>query len=394
MDTTNKVEQKCNRQFYDLIRSNKRFKVHQGGTRSGKTVAVCQYLVYLITSTEKPLTISIVRKTLPALKGSVLRDIMNILQETGIYYLGVHNKADNTFKYNNHLIEFLSVDEPQKIRGRKRNIAFLNEGNELNIEDFRQINMRTTDMVIVDFNPSDPVHWIYSDLIPRKDCDTWITTYRDNNFLSAELVNEIERMRERDPDYWRVYGEGLQAIFSARQVFNNWEFIDYKDFPEFDLDVEGVLGIDYGYSNDPTAVVLVFRQKDKLYIHEVLFRKGMTNSDIVDYLKEKGYGQVMAYGDSAEPKSIEEMKRLGMFIKPAIKGQGSINAGISLLKEYDIFVSNESDNIKREYHNYYWEELKDGTIINKPRDKENHTMDSIRYAVYSRFGRRENFFVI
>lgn len=394
MDTTNKVEQKCNRQFYDLIRSNKRFKVHQGGTRSGKTVAVCQYLVYLITSTEKPLTISIVRKTLPALKGSVLRDIMNILQETGIYYLGVHNKADNTFKYNNHLIEFLSVDEPQKIRGRKRNIAFLNEGNELNIEDFRQINMRTTDMVIVDFNPSDPVHWIYSDLIPRKDCDTWITTYRDNNFLSAELVNEIERMKERDPDYWRVYGEGLQAIFSARQVFNNWEFIDYKDFPEFDLDVEGVLGIDYGYSNDPTAVVLVFRQKDKLYIHEVLFRKGMTNSDIVDYLKEKGYGQVMAYGDSAEPKSIEEMKRLGMFIKPAIKGQGSINAGISLLKEYDIFVSNESDNIKREYHNYYWEELKDGTIINKPRDKENHTMDSIRYAVYSRFGRRENFFVI
>ena len=183
MDTTKTVEQKCNRQFYDLIRSNKRFKVHQGGTRSGKTVAVCQYLVYLITTSDKPLTISVVRKTLPALKGSVLRDIMNILQETGIYYLGVHNKAENTFRYNNHLIEFLSVDEPQKIRGRKRNIAFLNEGNELNIEDFRQINMRTTDMLILDFNPSDPVHWIYSDLIPRDDCDTWITTYRDNNFL-------------------------------------------------------------------------------------------------------------------------------------------------------------------------------------------------------------------
>ena len=351
-------------------------------------------MVYLITTVEEPLTISIVRKTLPALKGSVLRDIMNILQETGIYYLGIHNKAENTFQYNNHLIEFLSVDEPQKIRGRKRNIAFLNEGNELTIEDFRQINMRTTDMLILDFNPSDPVHWIYSDLIPRDDCDTWITTYRDNNFLTEELINEIERMKERDPDYWRVYGEGLQAIFSARQVFNNWSFIDYADFPDFDLDVEGVLGIDYGYSNDPTAVVLVFRQKDKLYLHEILYRKGMTNSDIVDFLKEKGYGQVMAYGDSAEPKSIEEMKRLGMYIKPAVKGQGSINAGISLLKEYDIFVSNESQNIKREYHNYYWEELKDGTIINKPQDKENHAMDSIRYAVYSRFGRRENFFVI
>ena len=394
MDTTKTVEQKCNRQFYDLIRSNKRFKVHQGGTRSGKTVAVCQYLVYLITTADKPLTISVVRKTLPALKGSVLRDIMNILQETGIYYLGVHNKAENTFRYNNHLIEFLSVDEPQKIRGRKRNIAFLNEGNELNIEDFRQINMRTTDMLILDFNPSDPVHWIYSDLIPRDDCDTWITTYRDNNFLSVELVNEIERMKERDPDYWRVYGEGLQAIFSARQVFNNWHFIDRKDFPEFDLEVEGVIGIDFGYSNDPTAAILVFKQNDKLFIDELLYRKGMTNSDIVDFLKAGGYGEVISYADSAEPKSIEEMRRLGLYIKPAIKGQGSINAGISLLKEYDIFVSKESQNITREYHNYYWEQLKDGTIINKPQDKENHAMDSIRYATYSRFGKRENFFVI
>jgi len=394
MDTTKKIEQRCNRQFYDLIRSNKRFKVHQGGTRSGKTVAVCQYIVYLITTSKKPLTISIVRKTLPALKGSVLRDIMIILQETGIYYSGTHNKAENTFKYNNHLIEFLSVDEPQKIRGRKRNIAFLNEGNELNIEDFRQINMRTLDMVIVDFNPSDPIHWIYSDLIPRDDCDTWVTTYKDNNFLSDELVHEIERMKLRDPDYWRVYGEGLKAIFSARQIFNNWTFIDYDEFPEFDLDVEGIVGIDYGYSNDPTACVLVFKKHDRVYLHEILYQKGLTNSDIVDILKAKGYGEVITYADSAEPKSIEEMRRLGLYIKPATKGQGSINAGISKLKEYDIIVSNESKNILREYQSYYWEQLKDGTIINKPQDKENHLMDSIRYAVYSSFGKKENFFVI
>ena len=340
------------------------------------------------------MTISIVRKTLPALKGSVLRDIMIILQETGIYYSGTHNKAENTFKYNDHLIEFLSVDEPQKIRGRKRNIAFLNEGNELNIEDFRQINMRTTDMVIVDFNPSDPIHWIYSDLIPRDDCDTWVTTYKDNNFLSDELVHEIERMKLRDPDYWRVYGEGLKAIFSARQIFNNWTFIDYDEFPEFDLDVEGIVGIDYGYSNDPTACVLVFKKHDRVYLHEIMYQKGLTNSDIVDILKAKGYGEVITYADSAEPKSIEEMRRLGLYIKPATKGQGSINAGISKLKEYDIIVSNESKNILREYQSYYWEQLKDGTIINKPQDKENHLMDSIRYAVYSSFGKKENFFVI
>ena len=201
-----KITQKCNVQFYNLIESQKRFKIHQGGTRSGKTYAICQYITYLLTSSKTPLIISIIRKTLPSLRGSVMRDIILILEQTGLYYLGNHNKAANTFEYGKHLIEFLSVDEPQKIRGRKRNIAFLNEANELNIEDFRQINMRTTDFIIMDFNPSDPVHWIYDEIIPRDDCDTWITTYKDNKFLSEDLVFEIERMKQRDPDYWRAYG--------------------------------------------------------------------------------------------------------------------------------------------------------------------------------------------
>jgi len=388
------IEQRCNRQFYDLIESNKRFKIHQGGTRSGKTFAICQYLTYLLTVSKEPLIISIVRKTLPALKGSVLRDFILILQQTGLYYEGTHNKAENTFVYGEHTVEFLSVDEPQKIRGRKRNIAFLNEANELNIEDFRQINMRCTDFLILDFNPSDPVHWIYDEVIPRDDCDTWITTYKDNKFLSEDLVFEIERMRERDPDYWRVYGEGQKAVYSARQIFSNWTFIPHSEFPEFDIDMEAVIGLDFGFTNDPSAATLIFKKNDKLYIHELFYKTGMTNSDIVDYIKKLGYEQVLIFADAAEPKSVEQIKREGLLIKPAVKGQGSINAGISLLKEYDIIVSKESKNIIKEYNNYYWEELKDGTIINKPKDKFNHAMDSIRYGVYSQYGKRENFFVI
>lgn len=388
------IEQRCNRQFYDLIESNKRFKIHQGGTRSGKTFAICQYLTYLLTTSTEPLIISIVRKTLPALKGSVLRDFILILQQTGLYYEGTHNKAENTFVYGDHTVEFLSVDEPQKIRGRKRNIAFLNEANELNIEDFRQINMRCTDFLILDFNPSDPVHWIYDEVIPRDDCDTWITTYKDNKFLSEDLVFEIERMRERDPDYWRVYGEGQKAVYSARQIFSNWTFIPHSEFPEFDADMEAVIGLDFGFTNDPSAATLIFKKNDKLYLHELLYKTGMTNSDIVEYIKKLGYEQVLIFADAAEPKSVEQIKREGLLIKPAVKGQGSINAGISLLKEYDIIVSKESKNIIKEYNNYYWEELKDGTIINKPKDKFNHAMDSIRYGVYSQYGRRENFFVI
>jgi phage terminase large subunit len=389
-----KITQNCNVQFYNLIESQKRFKIHQGGTRSGKTYAICQYITYLLTSSKKPLVISIIRKTLPSLRGSVMRDIILILEQTGLYYLGTHNKAANTFEYEKHLIEFLSVDEPQKIRGRKRNIAFLNEANELNIEDFRQINMRTTDFLIMDFNPSDPVHWIYDEIIPRDDCDTWITTYKDNKFLSEDLVFEIERMRERDPDYWRVYGEGQKAVYSARQIFSNWTFIPHSEFPEFDIDIEAVIGLDFGFTNDPSAATLIFKKNDKLYLHELLYKTGMTNSDIVEYIKKLGYEQVLIFADAAEPKSVEQIKREGLLIKPAVKGQGSINAGISLLKEYDIIVSKESKNIIKEYNNYYWEELKDGTIINKPKDKFNHAMDSIRYGVYSQYGKRQNFFVI
>ena len=381
----------CNIQFEQLLNSNKRFKVHQGGTRSGKTYSCCQYLAYLLRSSEEPLTISIIRKTLPALKGSVQRDFIQILEQLGMYYQGVHNKAENTFKYRNHLVEFLSVDEPQKIRGRKRHIAYLNEANELNLEDFRQINMRTTGFVIMDFNPSDPVHWIYDEIIPREDCDTWITTYKDNKFLSSELIFEIERMRERDPDYWRVYGEGLKATYSKRQIYSNWQFIPEADMPEFD---DPIIGLDFGYSNDPTAAVLVQKVNDKLYVKELLYQTGMTNNDIADWLKSNGYDQVLVYADSAEPKSIEEIKRLGCWIKPAIKGQGSIMAGISPIKEFDVYAIDTSKNLMKEYHNYYWEELKDGTIINKPLDKMNHLQDSLRYAVYSVYSKRNDFFII
>ena len=381
----------CNIQFQQLINSSKRFKVHQGGTRSGKTYAICQYICYLLRSEEEGLTISIIRKTLPALKGSVQRDIITLLEQLGMYWQGVHNKAENTFKYKNHLLEFLSVDEPQKIRGRKRDIAFLNEANELTLEDFRQINMRTTDTVIIDFNPSDPVHWIYEEVIPREDCQTWITTYKDNKFLGKELIYEIERMKGRDPDYWRVYGEGKRAVFSKRQIFTNWEFITYSDFPDME---QSIIGLDFGFSIDPATGILILKKNDKIYLHELFYKTGMTNSDIASKINELKLQDKLIYYDSAEPKSGEELKRKGLISLPAVKGTGSINAGISFLKEHQIFVSKNSKNIINEYSKYWWTELKDGTIINKPLDRFNHTMDAIRYGVYTHYRKAGNFFVV
>ena len=386
-----RIEQRCNRQFYDLVNSDKRFVIHQGGTRSGKTYAICQYLVYLLTTSKEPLVISVIRKTLPSLKGSVLRDLMGILEETGLLYMGEYNKSANEFRYKDHLIEFLSLDEPQKVRGRKRDIAYLNEGNELMLEDFRQINMRTTQRVIIDLNPSDPVHWIFDEVMPREDCDTFITTYKDNKFLSPDLVFEIERMKERDPDYWQVYGEGQRAVLSKRQIFNNWKFIPHDQFPVLD---NFVLGIDFGYSNDPTAIVEIAKHNDTLYINELKYESGMTNKDIADFIIACGHNDTLSFADSAEPKSIDEIKRLGCLVKPAVKGVGSINAGISLLKEFDIVASKESKNLFHEYNTYYWQQLRDDTIINKPVDKNNHLMDALRYGVYSQYSNRTDFFVI
>ena len=386
-----RVKEFCNIQFYQTLNSKKRIKVHQGGTRSGKTYSIVQYLIYRMTTAKEPLTISIVRKTLPALRRSVMRDFINIADKLGIYYLGEHNKSENIFKYNGHTIEFLSTDEPQKIRGAKRNICFINEGNELHYEDFRQLSMRTTEEIIIDFNPSDPVHWLYDEIIDREDCDLFITTYKDNKFLPSELIKEIERIRERDPDYWLVYGEGQRAVFSDRQIFKGWQYIPLKEFPEFD---DTTIGIDFGFSNDECAIVEIGKVKDRIYINELCYRKAMTNRDIAEFLKSIGKNNVLTFCDSAEPKSIEELRQMDIWAKGATKGAGSINAGISLLKEFDIIVSNESKNIKKEQQTYFWHQLKDETIINKPIDKNNHLMDAIRYAVYSQYRNRNDFFVV
>jgi phage terminase large subunit len=392
MDTGNRkrLKEYCNKQFYQAIESKKRLKIFQGGTRSGKSWSLMQYCLYKMSTEEKPLTISIVRKTLPALKRSVLRDFLHISKQLGIYWLGKHNRSENTFIYNGHTLEMFSADDAQKIRGSARDILWINEGNELFFEDYQQLAMRTRNEILIDFNPSDPIHFLY-DLSERDDAELFISTYKDNKFLPKELVDEIERIRERDPDYWRVYGEGQRAIFSNRQIFTNWQYIPHIEFPEFN---ETALGIDFGYTNDPAVVLEVGKVGDKIYVHEWLYKTGMTNRDLAEFLKANNLNNTIMYCDSAEPKSIEELRQMDCIAKPSIKGQGSINAGISLIKEFDVYISNESKNIKKEQLTYFWEEMKDGTIINKPIPKNDHCMDALRYVVYSRYKNRYDFFVI
>ena len=394
MEAVRKETVECNTQFYQTINSDKRIIVHQGGSRSGKTYAICQYLIYLLTTRKKKLIITIARKTLPALKGSVFRDFMEIAEKVGISYFAEINKADLTFKYKNHLVEFISLDNEMKVRGRKRTHCFLNEANEFYLEDFNQLSLRTTERMILDFNPSDVLHWIYSDICTRDDCDTFITTFEDNAFLDPEIKKEILRMKEKDADRWRVYGLGERATFKEGQIFDNWQWIDYKEFLDKEH-CEVAYGLDFGFSNDPTTIIEVRRKNDRLFVHELLFRKGLTNQDIFDEIKKLGLQEEIIICDSAEPKSIEELRRLGAYCKPSQKGKGSVLNGIQVIKEYDVFASKQSKNLLQEYQYYIWDSNRDGKSINKIKQNgQDHLMDALRYAVTTGLSRARDFVIV
>ena len=394
MEAVRKETVECNKQFYQTLNSDKRIIVHQGGSRSGKTYAICQYLIYLLTTRKKKLIITIARKTLPALKGSVFRDFMEIAEKVGIIYFAEINKAEMTFKYKNHLVEFISLDNEMKVRGRKRTHCYLCEANEFYKDDFNQLSLRTTEKLIFCFNPSDVLHWIYSDVCTRDDCDTFITTFKDNAFLDPEIKKEILRMKEKDADRWRVYGLGERATFKEGQIFDNWKWIDYKEFLDKEH-CEVAYGLDFGFSNDETTIVEVRRKNDKLYVHELLFRKGLTNQDIFDEIKKLGLQEEIIICDSAEPKSIEELRRLGAYCKPSQKGKGSVLNGIQVIKEYNVFASKQSKNLLQEYQYYIWDSNRDGKSINKIKQNGmDHLMDALRYAVTTGLSRARDFVIV
>tara|TARA_R110002126_G_scaffold78652_1_gene195779 strand:+ start:15 stop:971 length:957 start_codon:yes stop_codon:yes gene_type:complete len=305
-----------------------------------------------------------------------MRDFFEILTNMGYYSETNHNKTESTYKLNGGLFEFISVDTPQKIRGRKRNICFINEANELTKEDYFQLNIRTTDRMICDFNPSEDF-WIYDEVVSRDDCDFHITTYKDNPFLSPNLVAEIERLKTTDEYYWQVYGLGQKAMIRG-VVFSNWEV---KAFDYNEIELKGY-GMDFGFTNDPTTLIEVRMMDGELWVRELIWRTGMTNQDIGERIKElEVQSEIVA--DSAEPKSIEELSRTGVVIRGAIKGQDSIRAGIDLLRRYKINIHPSSDNLIKEFKNYKYKQDKDGNYSNEPVSKFDHGVDALRYFVFS-----------
>ena len=362
--------------FEHLIDSDKKIVIEQGGTRSGKTYNILLYLIfyYCLQNTKK--TVTICRKTFPALRATVMRDFLEILRTHNLYSAALHNKSNSEYNLFGNLIEFISLDQPTKVRGRKRDLLFINEANELYWEDWQQLLFRTKEKIIIDYNPSDEYHWIYDKIIPRDDSAFFKTTYLDNPFLETSIRSEIERLKDTDELYWQVYGLGERGV-SKSVIF---KYIEYDILPE---DAQLIsYGMDFGYTNDPTTLVAVYQKDYDLYIKELLYRTMMTTNDIHNVLKQHLQREPI-YADSAEPRVIDELRRMGWNIRPSIKGRDSINAGIDLLKRYRLNIYKDSINAIQEFRNYKWVEDKTGKLTNRPEDKHNHLIDAVRYSTYS-----------
>jgi phage terminase large subunit len=359
---------------YDhLLQSNKKIVIEQGGTRSGKTYNILLWIIFDYCTSNQGKTITICRKTFPALRATVMSDFLDILRTNQIYREEFHNKSNSEYYLFGNLIEFISLDQPQKVRGRKRDLLYSNEINELTWEDWQQLIFRTNERIIGDFNPSDEYHWLYDKVISRDDCDFYQTTYLDNPFLDKTLIDEIERLKDTDEQYWQIYGLGLRAR-SKSTIFN------YIEIDKIPYDAEFVsYGMDYGFTNDPTTLVATYKKDHNLYFEELLYRTGMTTGDIHQFLKSKNVDGPI-YADTAEPRLNEELRRMGWNIR---KSEKDIRAGIDMLKRHKIHITKDSTNAIMEFRNYKWKEDKSGIITNMPIDLHNHIVDACRYSTYS-----------
>ncbi|MDD4118663.1 MAG: PBSX family phage terminase large subunit [Kiritimatiellae bacterium] len=356
--------------------------VNQGSSRSGKTYSILQLLILVKAFQEKDAIFTIVRKTLPSLKASAMRDFFEILKNEDLYDERHHNKTENTYTLNGNLFEFVSLDQPQKKRGAKRTYLFINEANELTLEDWVQLSIRTEKQIFLDYNPSMEEHWIYDVVLPREDCTFIQSTYLDNkDFLPEEVVKEIENLKYVDENYWRVYGLGLPGQIKGL-VFTNWDQVEA--FPQDSECKWIVYGMDFGFSNDPTALIKVGLCGGELYLDELIYNRGLTNQDIARWMGELGLKWEDEVIADNQPKCIYEIKKEGFQVKATFKGKDSILAGIDVLKRYKMNVTKRSVNLIRELKNYKWREDQAGKATNVPIDKFNHGIDAVRYAVLAK----------
>lgn len=357
-----------NKEAYE---SGARVIANQGSTRSGKTYSICQLLALYIPYKYKK-SISIVSPSLPHLKRGARRDFLQILEDAGLYSDEQFNKTDNIYHYpNGSYVEFFGAEEPGKVRGPGRDILFVNEANLLPFNVYTQLALRTKETILLDFNPVDEASWVYD--VADRHCLIH-STYKDNPFLPPEQIQEIESLKEADENLWQVFGLGLRG--KSQEII----YTHYKQAP-FPTDCEVAYGVDFGF-NVPSAVVKVGFYEKAVYADEVLYETRLTTSDLIERLRGIPKSAEL-FCDSAEPKTIEELRRAGYNAKPAEK---DVYAGIQKVKSQPLYVTPGSLNLIKELKSYKWKLDKDGKIHpdETPVKFQDHILDALRYAVFTK----------
>jgi phage terminase large subunit len=369
------------------VRELKRFvKGIQGGSSASKTYSILA--VEIDHCTKNPYTeTSVVAESIPHLKRGAMRDFMKIMTVTGRFNAARWNATDFRYKFaNGSYIEFFSADDDSKLRGARRDRLYMNEANNLSFHAYTELAARTKQSVILDWNPVNEF-WFHSELMQDEDVDFLILTYKDNEACPKSARDFIEkaRVKAETSEYWanwyKVYGLGQVGTLQGA-IYEDFEVVEGIDVSRAKF---VALGLDWGFSNDPTALVAIYRQGDCLLIQELLYATGLTNQDIADKLRSLGITRAWEIvADSAEPKSIEEIYRLGFNIKPAEKGPDSVRNGIDILKRFKLQVTKDSTNLIKELRSYTWATDKEGKNTGVPIDSFNHACDAMRYVALNK----------
>ncbi len=361
-----------------IARLKKRIRAVQGGTSASKTVSILLLLINAAQSDKEPTLTSIVSESFPHLKRGVMRDFMAIMEEHKYFVPVRWNKSDSIYTFETgSKIEFFSADQPSKVRGPRRDRLFINECNNIPYEAFDQLEVRTRQLVYLDWNPTTEF-WYYDKVANREDVDFTIVTYKDNEALDPAIVASIEQRKENKA-WFLVYGEGQLGEVETR-IYKGWN-LEVDEIPH-EARLERY-GLDFGYTNDPSAIVAVYYYNGGYILDEIAYQKGLLNKQLADILKNQKTAIIIA--DSAEPKSIDEMKLYDLTVLPSQKGQGSVSRGIAFVQQQRISVTKRSVNLIKEYRNYVWMVDKDGKMMSPdhPDHLFSHSMDAVRYALAS-----------
>ena len=361
--------------------------VNRGGARSSKSDSVLQLFLRQFVNRKKQKML-ITRKTMPSLRISAYMVFVDMLKDYGYYGQCNHNKSNNTIELGSNWLLFASIDDEEKMRSTEFNQIYMEEAPEFTYEDYMTLKLRLSaktipsepNQLFMAFNPSNEFGWIPSELIQQPDVEEIVSTYKDNPFLSDEYVTILEQTKLTDPTYWKIYGLGIYAQLE-NIIYHPFELI--VALPDNFDDI--IYGVDFGYNNE-SALVEISIKDDEYYLLELLYKTKLTNPDLIEELKDlipKRHRQKEMFADSSEPARIEEIKRAGFNIKPAIKGPKSVKDGIDICKSKKIYSLRSNTNLNKERANYTWKQDKDKRVLDEPNKHHDHLMDGMRYGIYT-----------